>query len=226
MTNTTSKNPGWRNFVGGQILRTQRAITSIGELLGWEFLIYNPLVHLGFARAARRNAPPLAAAVRQRFPQLIRMVDVGCGTGGFMDHFRNAGFDVVGVEYSATLRKRCERLGLKVYPFDLSQKTVPPPGCPFDLALSTEVAEHIPAQYADAMVDYISGLSSTIVFTAAQPGQGGTGHINEQPRSYWIEKFTRRGLKLDEASTLFIHEQLKQSPAFPFLYNNLSVFVR
>jgi hypothetical protein len=32
------------------------------------------------------------------------------------------------------------------------------------------------------------------VFSAAHPGQGGTGHINEQPKSYWIERFQRAGL--------------------------------
>ncbi len=32
-----------------------------------------------------------------------------------------------------------------------------------------------------------------VAFTAASPGQGGTGHINEQPAGYWTARFAARG---------------------------------
>jgi hypothetical protein len=35
------------------------------------------------------------------------------------------------------------------------------------------------------------------VFTAAHPGQGGTDHVNEQPATYWIAKFAKRGFSSD-----------------------------
>jgi len=212
--------------VGSWILKAQRGLTSVGEVLGWDWLIDNPLVYFGFARATRRNAPVLVQAIKDCLPQVHRIVDVGCGTGAFLAWFRKAGVDAIGVEFAARLRARCARKGLTVYPFDVSQNTPSPPGIPFDLALSTEVAEHIPPEFADAMVAYICQLSDLVVFTAAHPGQGGTGHVNEQPRQYWIDKFTGRAMDLDEQGTAAIAAKLQASPAFPYLRENLSVFRR
>ncbi len=31
-------------------------------------------------------------------------------------------------------------------------------------------------------------LAATVILTAATPGQGGAGHINEQHHQYWIDK--------------------------------------
>ena len=68
----------------------------------------------------------------------------------------------------------------------------------FDLAVSMEVAEHLPQTCADRYIDLLARLSPVIVFTAAPPGQGGTAHLNEQPLSYWISKFQERGFSLAE----------------------------
>jgi hypothetical protein len=46
-------------------------------------------------------------------------------------------------------------------------------------------------------VHLVVALAETIVFTAAPPGQGGTGHLNEQPAEYWISRFARRGMRRD-----------------------------
>ena len=43
--------------------------------------------------------------------------------------------------------------------------------------------------------------AQTVVFTAAPPGQGGADHVNEQPPSYWIEKFSKRGFAHNAALT-------------------------
>jgi hypothetical protein len=34
----------------------------------------------------------------------------------------------------------------------------------------------------------------TLIFTAAQPGQGGVGHINCRKKEYWLNKFVAKGL--------------------------------
>ncbi|MEL7345935.1 MAG: hypothetical protein AAFN59_13950, partial [Pseudomonadota bacterium] len=71
----------------------------------------------------------------------------------------------------------------------------------FDIALSTEVAEHLPATIADPYVDFLIAISDTVIMTAATPGQGGTDHVNEQPNAYWIEKFDARGFAHDAGET-------------------------
>lgn len=78
-----------------------------------------------------------------------------------------------------------------------------------DLAFSFEVAEHIEQDYADIFVDnMLSGDPRWVIMTAAPPGQGGCWHVNEQPKSYWIEKFERRGYKLSEESQQFLSEKI------------------
>lgn len=63
----------------------------------------------------------------------------------------------------------------------------------FDLALSLEVAEHLPAAAADHFVASLTRLASVILFSAAIPDQGGEGHLNEQWPDYWVERFAAHG---------------------------------
>jgi hypothetical protein len=78
----------------------------------------------------------------------------------------------------------------------------------FDLAYCFEVAEHVPAPLGDILVGFISTHGREVLFTAAQPGQGGTGHINEQHPSYWQERFARYGKQLDVERTVAIRHTL------------------
>jgi hypothetical protein len=71
------------------------------------------------------------------------------------------------------------------------------PGSPWDLAVCCEVAEHLDARHADIFVENLTSASNTVFLTAAEVGQGGLNHVNEQPNSYWIAKFHRRGFTLD-----------------------------
>jgi hypothetical protein len=63
----------------------------------------------------------------------------------------------------------------------------------FDLALCLEVAEHLPAEAAPDLVQSLTGLSPVVVFSAAIPGQGGEGHINERWPSFWSKFFAAHG---------------------------------
>src|SRR5437762_457397 len=55
---------------------------------------------------------------------------------------------------------------------------------------------------------------------AAPPGQGGEGHFNEQPRSYWIAKLDTRGYRLHEEWT----DELRAVKEF--YSDNMMVFTR
>lgn len=63
----------------------------------------------------------------------------------------------------------------------------------FDLALCLEAAEHLPASVAPQLVRALTGAAPVVVFSAALPGQGGEGHVNEQPASYWASLFAAEG---------------------------------
>ena len=73
----------------------------------------------------------------------------------------------------------------------------------FDLAISVECAEHLSPNAADGFVASLCKASDIILFSAAHPGQGGEHHVNEQPMTYWGEKFQQHGfLPIHIRSTL------------------------
>ena len=66
----------------------------------------------------------------------------------------------------------------------------------FDLSLCIETGEHLPPDRADYLVNLLAACSDVCFFSAAQPGQGGTMHLNEQPKAYWLDKFKALGWDL------------------------------
>lgn len=69
----------------------------------------------------------------------------------------------------------------------------------FDLALCLEVLEHLDAEAGDALVAAMCRVSPCVVFSAAVPGQGGHGHVNEQWPAYWVERFDQHGFSCSGA---------------------------
>ena len=144
--------------------------------------------------AAIQSAGPISNSIILQFsPKSV--IDVGCGTGALLAAFRERGYLVAGIEYSDAGLHYCRARGLIVTKFDIEQD-VPTSmfaGPQYDIAISLDVAEHLPEKVADRYVGLLCGLSSIVIFSAATPGQGGTDHVNEQPHSYWIEKFSACG---------------------------------
>ena len=64
-----------------------------------------------------------------------------------------------------------------------------------------EVAEHIHQKYVELFLDSVVKHGSVVAISAAPPGQGGEGHFNEQPQSYWQAKFAQRGYVLHDTWT-------------------------
>ncbi len=120
-----------------------------------------------------------------------RVIDVGCGTGALLGALRDKGCNVFGLEHSKAGLDYCVTRGLPVKSFDIKTDTFTPEE-PFNLAVSMEVAEHLPESSANQFISLLANLAEVIVFTAATPGQGGLDHINEQPHSYWISKFAEK----------------------------------
>ena len=158
-------------------------LSKLGEAIGSDALTYHPGIFYSFHRAACRNAPGFADAILREFPHINSIADIGCGSGAFAAEFLRRGMRTVACERSPRGRRYAAKQGLDCQFFDLALPDIKVSGLPVDLAISLEVAEHIPASLADAFVDFIANASGTIALTAAHPGQGGQGHINEQPQS-------------------------------------------
>lgn len=126
------------------------------------------------------------------------LLDVGCGTGLSMDYFIRHGVDVLGIEGSelAISKSRHPHLIRQAdlhNKIDLNKK--------FDVVWCFEVAEHIHPDFADALTETVALHGDVIILSAAQPGQGGCGHLNEQPPHYWITKFENMGFALNREAT-------------------------
>ncbi|NUM54271.1 MAG: methyltransferase domain-containing protein [Candidatus Hydrogenedentes bacterium] len=172
---------------------------------------------------ALESAPDITASIMGDLaPRSV--IDVGCGTGALLATLRDAGCVVSGLEFAEAAREICRKRGLDVRRFDIANDSFDA-GQPFDVAVSMEVAEHIPEPAAERYVDLLVQLGRTIVFTAAPPGQGGTDHVNEQPHEYWIEKFGARDRVLDWPLTARWRAAWKESGHVQsWYYNNLLVF--
>lgn len=114
------------------------------------------------------------------------VLDVGCGTGEWLKVWRQLGVnDVDGVDGWEETPFRQHDLRR---PLDLSRR--------FDLVESVEVAEHLPESAAGTFVDSLTRHGEVVLFSAALPGQGGKGHMNEQPPTYWANHFAQRGYEV------------------------------
>jgi SAM-dependent methyltransferase len=126
------------------------------------------------------------------FVQPRSVVDVGCGVGTWLSTFITAGaIDVLGIDGDYVDRSK-----LLIEPGQFTACNLEQPldvNRRFDLAVSLEVAEHLPSSCADTFVESLTRLAPVILFSAAVPHQGGTNHINEQWPEYWQTRFRKRG---------------------------------
>jgi hypothetical protein len=183
--------------------------SRLGERHELDWLTYNPLQLLAYHRIAARHAPGVARAFLRTFPSARRYADVGAGGGAYAAALRQLGRQVDACEHARSGRAIARLQGVRSRPFELTREPPARLTGTYDVAYSIEVAEHVPPELGDRLVAVLAGLAPAIVFTAAQPGQGGLGHINEQPLEYWIERFRRHGVEEDAVGTTRLTDALR-----------------
>lgn len=148
-----------------------------------------------FSAMAEEEGPfaeRLAQWIRDRFGE-ISVADIGCGPGHFTKAMQRAGVDAEGFDL-ITESEGVSLWDIASAPLEVKREGV----------LCLEVAEHIPEEKADAVVDHIVqslAPGGVLIWSAARPGQGGVGHINCQPRQYWLKKFLERGMAFAKSDT-------------------------
>lgn len=148
-----------------------------------------------------------ARAILRRFPARS-VLDVGCGDAKLLAAMLRAdpSLTVLGAESSPSALAMAKSRGVPVMDLDLvrlrrEDVATAVPG-DFDLSVSLEVAEHVPAWHADKLLRLLA-RSPVVVFSAAQPNQGGTLHVNEQPVEYWVRRFDRLGFAVAPENDAF-----------------------
>ncbi|QEH34353.1 hypothetical protein OJF2_28900 [Aquisphaera giovannonii] len=140
-------------------------------------------------RSARAVVPYVVSLLS---PQSV--IDLGCGVGTWLRAFEEQGVtSFLGLDGDYVDLDALEIPRDRFLPRDLTRPTGVTDR--FDLAMSLEVAEHLPPEWAPHFVDELVGLSDAVLFSAAIPSQGGTNHINEQWQSYWRDLFVERGYR-------------------------------
>lgn len=146
----------------------------------------------------------------------MKIIDVGCGPGIYVKALREAGVDADGVD----LDPRCPYTVMNIFSPVFGEKY----DGKYDLAMCIEVAEHLPASMADELVKRLTLLAPVVLFSAAVPGQGGHGHINCQPKSYWVEKFALLNYVVDADATQRLLSFMVAGPHMGWFRNNAVVF--
>jgi hypothetical protein len=213
----------WLERVEGKL---RDRITRLGEILQFNWLIYNPLVMRYFHSVALREAPAVINSFQALFPFARRYADVGSGTGAYAAEAIRRGLPTLALEHNWFGRVMARRQGVESRHFDLNRtgQWQPPK---VDLAYCIEVAEHLSPELGKRLVEYLCNISDLVVFTAAPPGQAGTGHIHLQPKSYWIEVFNACGFAYDDARTAHLVELfVRNGTRAHWLKNNVMVLAR
>lgn len=155
--------------------------------------LYNKRFYSNLARQAQSSAEVVVPLVMDLLhPKSV--LDVGCGLGQWLNAFQKYGVDEIsGIEgrwvraEDLAIPDTCFLSANLEHPFKINRT--------FDLAMSLEVAEHLPKSRAASFVADLVHHAPIVLFSAAIPGQGGTNHINCQWPSWWAYYFDQLGFK-------------------------------
>ncbi|HET7464283.1 MAG TPA: class I SAM-dependent methyltransferase [Longimicrobium sp.] len=174
----------------------------------------------GFARVLLRHAPARS------------VLDVGCGDGKLLAAIAGVapGTRVLGIDGSPTALGVARKRGVETRALDLAavgrrgvERVAQEIGS-FDLAVSLETVEHFPPWHSGKLLR-LAAVAPAVVFSAAQPDQGGTLHVNERPVEYWVRRFRRIGYDLSPANDAFRGE-VRALDLPPWYAANVNLFVR
>jgi SAM-dependent methyltransferase len=123
----------------------ERAVSNrYQDAYGEEYLRYELANEAAFLRLQElalgdADFPALEEALKKKGRP--RVLDVGCATGALLDHLRNRGWDVTGVEISPSAGYARRDRGLDVRTLPLEENRFPPNH--FDRVLASHLIEHL-----------------------------------------------------------------------------------
>jgi glycosyltransferase involved in cell wall biosynthesis/SAM-dependent methyltransferase len=147
------------------------------------------------------------------------VLDLGCGPGIHVWALNDIGIDCTGVDIDARVEGETNLVWGDLLKLDDKFKA--------DLVICYEVAEHIDPQYCNDIVQSVFNAiepGGHLIWTAARPGQGGVGHINNRPKTFWQEKFIELGLTQSTDLESDIINYCQQGYHMGWFVNNVLIF--
>lgn len=188
-----------------------------------------------FYRSVDNRAAETASLVFEilgRYVRVDSILDLGCGSGAWLlASFKIGVSKAIGIDLPSSInliqknevfQKNLKDNSLILLERDFvsdSKSKVPK----VDAAISLEVVEHLPGLVAEALVKLLTEAADYVIFSAAQPGQGGTYHINERPLKYWVQEFAKYGFEPYDPFRSILSKR-KNIPRFYAL--NMLLFVK
>jgi glycosyltransferase involved in cell wall biosynthesis len=142
-------------------------------------------------------------------PQSV--LDIGCGPGIYTEQLQELGISAQGLDPDARTRHTHYSL------LDPATRSA-------ELVICLEVLEHIdPQDTITALQNLRDHATKTLIFTAARPGQGGTGHINCRHRDQWITLLESVGFVYDAEQTQAVRDYMQLGLHMGWFVNNVIV---
>lgn len=166
-------------------------------------------------------AKRLAHWIKDQFAPCDFVYDLGCGPGTYVNALNDIGVDTFGYDIDPRVEDKpnliCADL-LKLNPTTQAE-----------LVLCLETAEHIDTMHNKDIVKAIDRClihGGMLIWSAAQPGQGGVGHINCQTKEYWHKLFQKKGFSRNYGIEKSLVDDMRTGYHMGWFVQNVMVFIK
>jgi hypothetical protein len=144
--------------------------------------------------------------VKHHFKPGDTIADLGGGNGAYVSYFIDHGMSsksqcydgAIGIEEMSRYTRYVNVTWANLARYHPVSHFMPT----FDWTVSFEVGEHIPKKSEQNFLDTLTTHARKgIILSWGHPGQGGHGHINNQPRAYIIKEIEKRGFIYNDESS-------------------------
>jgi hypothetical protein len=158
---------------------------------------YDKSFHKRRDEKTRYAAKTILSHVYELFPEIDSVVDIGCGVGTWLSVIKEMGIRTIeGIDGPWMQPEQLVIPAACFRSVDLTKPNGLRLERRYDLAICLELVEHLSEANACQIVQSLVSHSNIILFSAAIPGQGGVGHLNEQWPNYWVNQFSHLGYKV------------------------------
>lgn len=124
----------------------------------------------------------------------VTVLDAGCALGFLVETLRERGVQAFGVDISEFA---ISNVHPSIEPFCWAGSLTDPLPRPYDLIVTIEVLEHIPAAAGEQVIANLCAHTDDVLFSSSPFDYKEATHCNVQPPEYWAERFARHGFYRD-----------------------------